>query len=89
MVVISTGSRTPLLALTVTVIWLATCQGNRRSVVAIGIVLPLLLHFCCYIPKNSFKEAYLIDQRYGWKLLSKEQRICGWAMVSAIILSFT
>ena len=42
MVVISTGSRTPLLALTVTVIWLATCQGNRRSVLAVGVVLSLL-----------------------------------------------
>jgi O-antigen ligase len=48
-VVISTGSRTPLLALTITLIWLSLCHGNRRSLIAIGIALSsaftLLLSF--------------------------------------------
>ncbi len=38
-VILSTGSRTPLLALTITLIWLSLCHGNRRSLIAIGIAL--------------------------------------------------
>lgn len=38
-VVISTGSRTPLMALAVTLIWLSLCHRNRRSLFAIGIAL--------------------------------------------------
>ncbi len=39
MVILSTGSRTPLLAVTISILWLSICFVNRRTVVAISILL--------------------------------------------------
>jgi O-antigen ligase len=51
MVVISTGSRTPLLALTITLIWLSLCYGNRRSLIAIGLALSSVSALLLLYPK--------------------------------------
>lgn len=51
LVVLSTGSRTPLLALMITLIWLSICYGNRRSLTAIGVALTSFLALILLYPK--------------------------------------
>ena len=38
-VLLSTGSRTPILALTITFVWLSLCYRSRRSLITIGVML--------------------------------------------------
>lgn len=50
-VVISTGSRIPLLALTATLTWLSLSHRNRRSLVAIGIATSAVFTLLVLNPK--------------------------------------
>lgn len=50
-VIISTGSRTPLLALTVTLIWLGVAHLNRRSLIAAGAGLCVALGLLLFYPQ--------------------------------------
>ena len=51
-VVVSTGSRTPLLALTITLVWLAVSHWNRRSVIGICVALTIVLIVLQFFPQG-------------------------------------
>jgi len=51
-VIISTGSRTPLLALTATLIWLGIAHFNRRSLIAVCTALCLALSVLLFHPET-------------------------------------
>lgn len=57
-VVISTGSRTPLLALTTTVIWLGVAHLNRRSLIAACIGLCLAVGLLLFHPETLTSRGF-------------------------------